>query len=221
MNNLPAIMRQTKLFEGFSLKDCENIISIVKPHYKSFLKNEVLIQDGDTVDYVGIVCNGKIITAKLDYEGNASLLYMLEPPKIFGLEVAATPTQISSITVTSIEDTWVAMFPYSELTTDDRLSTEFRNKLMYNMLTLLANENMRRMYKIELLCQKSLRERVLTYLRFVARKKGTSSSFTIPFNREQLAQYLNVNRSALSHELSLMQQEGLISFKKNCFTLHI
>jgi len=113
------------------------------------------------------------------------------------------------------------MFPYSELTTDDRLSTEFRNKLMYNMLTLLANENMRRMYKIELLCQKSLRERVLTYLRFVARKKGTSSSFTIPFNREQLAQYLNVNRSALSHELSLMQQEGLISFKKNCFTLHI
>jgi CRP-like cAMP-binding protein len=221
MNNLLTIIRQSKLFEGFSPKDCETILSQVNPRYKSFLKNEVLIQDGDTVNYVGIVCSGKIITAKLDYEGNASLLYMLEPPKLFGLEVAATPTQISSITVTSLEDTWVAMFPYTELTTEDRLSNEFRNKLMYNMLTLLANENMRRMYKIELLCHKSLRERVLTYLRFVARKKGTPSSFTIPFNRDQLAQYLNVNRSALSHELALMQQEGLITFIKNKFTLHI
>jgi CRP-like cAMP-binding protein len=221
MNNLLAIMRQTKLFEGFSPKDCETTLSKVKPQYKSFLKNEVLIQDGDTVNYVGIVCSGKIITAKLDYEGNASLLYMLEPPKIFGLEIASTPTQISSITVTSLEDTWVAMFPYSELTIEDRLPNEFRNKLMYNMLTLLANENMRRMYKIELLCHKSLRERVLIYLRFVARKKGTPSSFTIPFNRDQLAQYLNVNRSALSHELALMQQEGLISFNKNWFTLHV
>jgi CRP-like cAMP-binding protein len=221
MNNLLTIIRQSKLFEGFSPKDCETILSQVNPRYKSFLKNEVLIQDGDTVNYVGIVCSGKIITAKLDYEGNASLLYMLEPPKLFGLEVAATPTQISSITVTSLEDTWVAMFPYSELTTDDRLSTEFRNKLMYNMLMLLANENMRRMYKIELLCQKSLRERVLTYLRFVAKKKGTSDYFTIPFNRDQLAQYLNINRSALSHELALMQQDGVISFNKNRFTLHI
>ncbi len=221
MNNLLTIIRQSKLFEGFSPKDCETILSQVNPRYKSFLKNEVLIQDGDTVNYVGIVCSGKIITAKLDYEGNASLLYMLEPPKLFGLEVASTPTQISSITVTSLEDTWVAMFPYTELTTEDRLSNEFRNKLMYNMLTLLANENMRRMYKIELLCHKSLRERVLTYLRFVARKKGNPSSFTIPFNRDQLAQYLNVNRSALSHELALMQQDGVISFNKNRFTLHI
>ncbi|MGI6686229.1 MAG: Crp/Fnr family transcriptional regulator [Bacillota bacterium] len=221
MKNLLAIMRRTKLFDGFSPKDCETILSIVKPNYKSFLKNEVLIQDGDMVNYVGLVCSGKIITAKLDYEGNASLLYMLEPPKTFGLEIAATPTQISSITVTGAEATTVAIFPYTELTTEGRLSNEFRNKIMNNMLTLLANENMRRMYKIELLCHKSLRERVLTYLRFVARKKGTPSSFTIPFNRDQLAQYLNVNRSALSHELALMQQEGLITFFKNKFTLHI
>jgi CRP-like cAMP-binding protein len=98
MNNLLTIIRQSKLFEGFSPKDCETILSQVNPRYKSFLKNEVLIQDGDTVNYVGIVCSGKIITAKLDYEGNASLLYMLEPPKLFGLEVAATPTHFAAAT---------------------------------------------------------------------------------------------------------------------------
>jgi CRP-like cAMP-binding protein len=172
------------------------------------------------VDYVGIVGKGKVASAKLDYEGNASLLYMLEPPKLFGLEIAATPTQISSITVTGVEDSMVILFPYGGLTSGRGLSGRFQNKLMQNMLTIVANENMRRMYKIELLCQKSLRERILTYLRFQSGKKG-SSSFTIPFNRDQLAQYLNVNRSALSHELSLMQRQGLISFFKNQFQLHI
>lgn len=221
MNNFVSIMMQSKLFEGFKTKDCETVLSLINPRFKSLLKNEVLIQDGDKVDYVGVVCNGKIVTAKLDNEGNASLLYMLEPPKLFGLEIAATPTQISSITVTAIEDTLVALFSYAKLTIGGSLSGEFRNKLMHNMLTVLANENMRRMYKIDLLCHKSLRERILTYLRFVAQKTGAVSSFIIPFNRDQLAQYLNVNRSALSHELSLMQQEGLISFKKNNFTLHV
>ncbi|MEL7565264.1 MAG: Crp/Fnr family transcriptional regulator [Dehalobacterium sp.] len=221
MNNLLLIMMQSKLFEGFTPKDCETILSLINPRYKSFLKNEFLIQDGDRVDYVGVICSGKIVTAKLDYEGNARLLYMLEPPKLFGLEIAATPTQISSITVTSMEDTSVALFSYAKLTTEGMLSSEFCNRLMHNMLTVLANENMKRMYKIDLLCHKSLRERVLTYLRFIAQKKGTTSSFTIPFNRDQLAQYLNVNRSALSHELGLMQREGLISFNKNKFTLYV
>lgn len=163
-----------------------------------------------------------MITAKLDYEGNANILYILEPPKLFGLEIAATPSQISSTTVTCAEDklsvrlksdtevSWPAQQLISiaafHLSTEGKLASEFRNKIMYNMLTLLANENMRKMYKIELLCHKSLRERVLTYLRFVAQRTKNSTSFTIPFTREQLAQYLNVNRSALSHELALMQQ---------------
>lgn len=214
-------MSKSKLLEGFSEKECGIILSQMNPRYKQFSKDEVLFQDGDKVNYVGIVCSGKITTAKLDHEGNASLLYILEPPKLLGLEIAATPSQISSIIATTAEDASVVMFSYGELTTQDRLPMETRNRIMHNMLTLLANENMRRMYKIDLLCHKSLRERILTYLRFVARKKGTSSSFTIPFNRDQLAQYLNVNRSALSHELALMQREELISFKKNKFTLYI
>ncbi len=219
MDNILSIMVRSKLFEGFSQKDCETIYSVATPKYKSFLKNEVLIHDGDTVNYIGIICSGKISIAKLDYEGNSSLLHILKPPQLFGLEIAATPSQISPLTVTSIEDTSVALFSYAKLTTEGRLPYEFCNRMMNNMLTLLANENMRRMYKNELLCYKSLRKRILTYLRFRARRNG-SSSFDIPFNRDQLAQYLNVNRSALSHELGLLRKEGQISFNKNKFTLH-
>lgn len=220
MSAVISLMKQSSLFEGFSLEDCAAIHSLLQPKCKSFQKDQVLIYDGDKVDYVGLVCRGKVVTAKLDYEGNASLLYVLEPPKLFGLEIAATPTQVSSITAISTEESEVVFFPYADLTTNSKLSEAFRNRLMQNMLTVLANENMRRMYKIEVLSKKKLRERILTYLRFQARKKG-NFTFFIPFNREQLAQYLNVNRSALSHELSLMQHEGLISFSKNKFTLHV
>ena len=219
MRSVISVMKESKLFEGFSLEDCQTIYSLLEPKSKLLAKDQILIQDGDRVDYVGMICKGKIVTAKLDYEGGAGLLYVLEPPKLFGLEIAATPSQISSITVTSAEESEVVCFPYADLTTGQKLPEDFRNKLMQNMLTVLANENMRRMYKIEVLGKRKLRDRILTYLRFQARKKG-SMTFSIPFNREQLAQYLNVNRSALSHELSLMQQEGLISFTRNRFTLH-
>lgn len=219
MSTTIALMKESKLFEGFSFEDCATVHSLLKPRCKSFLKDEILVHDGDRVDYVALVLRGKIYTAKLDNEGNASLLYILEPPKLFGLEIAATPTQISSITVSSAEKSEVIFFTYADLTTNERLPAVFRNKLMHNMLSILANENMRRLYKIEFLSKKTLRERILAYLRFQAQKAG-KLTFAIPFNREQLAQYLNVNRSALSHELSLMAKDGLISFSRNRFILH-
>lgn len=221
MNPYLSTLQESKLFLGLSPEDCESLFVLTPPIFKIFHKDEVIIQDGDLVDYVGILCQGKISTAKIDYEGNTSLHYILDPPKIFGLEIAATPSQISSMTVTALEDAAVALFAYGDFTTNRKGTDDYCNQVLVNMLTLLANENMRRMYKIELLCNKSLRERILTYLRFVARKKGNRDVFTIPFNREQLAQYLNVNRTALSHELSLMRQEGLIDFKKNKFVLFI
>ena len=86
------------------------------------------------------------------------------------------------------------------------------------LLTLISHENMKKEYRLAILSQKGLRERIMTYLTMQAARRQTNT-FSIPFSREELASFLCVNRSALSHELSRMEQEGLITFRKNVFSL--
>ncbi len=212
------IMNNSKLFESFTSDECEEICKLSAPMIRHYIKNEIIINEGDRVDFIGIVQSGKIVSKRTDSEGNVSLQNILEPFQMFGFEIAATPSKISPLRLKCLTDSTVFMFHYSDLIAKDVLPEKYRLKIMDNLVTLLANENMRRMYKIELLCQRSLRERIVMYLRFMARKTG-SESFAIPFDRSQLAQYLNVNRSALSTELSHMKSEGLIQFDKNKFTI--
>lgn len=214
-----AVMKRAKIFEGFSSLDCDAIVSLIKPEIKWFAKDEIIINEGDEIDYLGIVCSGKIVRERQDYEGNVSLQHILVSPNIFGFDIASTPTKISPITLKCLKDSKVMLFSYTKLVAENITPAKNRILLMSNLITLLANENMRRLYKIELLSQKLLRKRIVMYLNFVARKTG-SRTFIIPFDRSQFAQYLNANRSALSSELSQMKKDGLIAFNKNKFTIN-
>ena len=79
-----AVMKGAKIFEGFSLLDCDFIFSLIKPEIRWFTKDEILINEGDEIDYLGIVCSGKIVRERQDYEGNVSLQHILVSPNIFG-----------------------------------------------------------------------------------------------------------------------------------------
>ena len=217
-NKIFQLMNRSKLFQGFSLEECKKIYNIIQPEIKPYEKNENIISEGDRVDFVGIIYTGKVVNERLDFEGNISLQQILIPPNIFGFDIAATPSQLSPINLKCLEDTQVLFFSYSKLINDDA-PAEDRIKLLNNLITLFANENIRRMYKIEILTQKSLRKRIMLYLNRIAQKEG-SNSFKIPLDRSQLAQYLNVNRSALSAELSKMKREGIIDFEKNQFSIN-
>jgi CRP-like cAMP-binding protein len=111
------------------------------------------------------------------------------------------------------------LFPADLLLLPGSVEEPHRLTVLNQLLTLISNAHMKQEYRLAILSRKGLRERILTYLTMQADKRHTSS-FTVPFTREELASYLCVNRSALSHELSRMQQEGLITFRKNRFTLH-
>lgn len=211
-------MVSAKLFETFTFEECEALYVLTNPSFRNYSKNEIIIDEGDYIDFIGIIQSGNIVSKRMDSEGNVSLQNILEPTQMFGFEIAATPTKISPLTLKCLSDSTALIFNYSDMISTEILPEKYRLKIMDNLIALLANENMRRMYKIELLCQKSLRERIMMYLRFMARKTG-AEAFTIPFDRSQLAQYLNVNRSALSTELSHMKTEGLIQFDKNRFII--
>ena len=218
MDNYLSLMMQSKLFEGFSNSDCQTIYSLLQPNLREFSRNEIIVNEGDRVEDIGILCAGRIMSVKIDYLGNTHLMEILQRPMIFGIEIVTTPSQISPITMISTEKSSILVFSYHRFMAKDVLLDQFRVKVLNNIMHLLANENVKKMYKIEVLSKRSLRNKILIHLHLMEKKAG-GSPFSIGMDREQFAQYLCVNRSALSHELSTMKKEGLIFFHKDIFTI--
>jgi hypothetical protein len=172
----------------------------------------------ERIDYVGTVKSGELSLFKEDVYGHPNLIRKVKVNKLYGIEVACTPTQISPIVISSDCDSQVLTFPFHIIGSPGVIPDNIRCVMLKNILELVANANMRQLYKIDILSKKSLRDRIMLYLSLQARRKQTNDIF-IPFNREEFAAYLCVDRSALSRELSRMQNEGLIQFDKNRFLL--
>lgn len=219
MNKVINLMVESKLFEGLKEAECQAICSFLQPTIRKLDKGEVVIHEREKLEYMGIVFKGKLAGVKYDYEGNTHLLQIMEKGNLFGLETMSTQSRISPITIVSVEESSVLKFSQDYLQLQEVLPLKFQIIILSNIIGLLANENIKKLYKIDMLSSKSLRGRILNHLHLMKSKLG-NASFSIGMNREQFAQYLCVNRSALSHELSLMKKDGLIAFEKDHFTLY-
>lgn len=218
MENDLSLIMQSKLFEGFLKSECKIIYSSLQPKLMHFKKNEVIVNGDDLVNFIGIVSSGRVTSAKYDYEGNINLMEIMERPKLICMDIVFTSSRVSPMTIISAEDSSVLVFNYDKLMVQETLPEKYRIQMLNNSIRLLANDNIRKMYKINLLTKKSLRDKILMVLHLFESRRG-QSSFDIGMNREQFAQYLCANRSALSHELGVMRKDGLISFNKNIFTI--
>lgn len=185
---------------------------------QQFGKGQYPILPQQKVDRFSILLSGKIHVMHLFSDGNYSLMSVLTPPKVLGADLACTKSQLAPYYAMAAADTCLISFPVELLTRPGLLPEEYRLAGGARLLTLIAQENIKKEYRLAILSQKSLRGRIMTYLTMQVSKSG-ASTVTIPFSREELASFLCVNRAALSHELSLMQQEGLIRFRKNKFQL--
>lgn len=185
---------------------------------RQYPKNGALISAQERVDWFGILLTGRVQILQQFSSGASSLLENLFPSYVVGLDLICTRSRRSPYCAMAAAPVQVLIFPDEVLMEPGVFSEGERLQLWRNLLTLLAQENMRRHSRLAVLAQRGLRDRILTYLTMQAGRRGTRQ-FQIPFTRDELADYLCVNRSALSHELSLMRQEGLIRFRKNEFTL--
>ncbi|MEG1929867.1 MAG: Crp/Fnr family transcriptional regulator [Anaerovorax sp.] len=209
----------SKLFEGFEKDDYQTLYSFLQPTIERLEKGQDLILEGETLEFMGIVCSGRLTGIKHDYGGNTHLMQMMEKGDLFGIEIVATNSRVSPITITSVEESTILKFHKNCLSQQGALPPEMQIRVLTNAVRFLANDNIKKIYKMDMLASKSLRGRILTHL-YLMHGKAKKSTFSIRMTREQFAQYLCVNRSALSHELGLMKKEGMISFKKDVFTLH-
>jgi len=218
MHELTELLTRTPLFHTIP---AETIETQILPHgfSQSYSKDQFLIVPQQQVDRFGIVISGKIHIQHLFTNGTCRLMRTVTEQEILGADLICTKTRISPYHAAAASPVQIFSLPAAMLTTAGFLDEITRLEILNRLLLLISQENMKKEYRLAILSQSGLRDRIMTYLTMQADRRN-SDTFTIPFTREELSSFLCVNRSALSHELSLLQQEGVISFRKNVFTLH-
>ena len=217
MNELLDKLKSCPLFRNFPENVLENQIL---PHGNpmDIPKNATVIQYQEKVDCFSVVISGRIHTLHSFEDGSYSICHVLHPGGVIGVDLLWTGSRVAPYFAVAAEVSRILRFPASLLEARGGLDEKWRMQILEQVLALISLDNMRKEYRLTILSRKGLRERILTYLTMQGAKRRTAT-FTIPFTREELASFLCVNRSAMCHELSMMQQEGLISFRKNEFTI--
>lgn len=181
-------------------------------------KGELIIQEDDYIDYMGLILEGELNVCKYSPDGSESLLSKLSTHEVFALDILCTPSKSSFYYVYTTKPSFILKIDKKILEKSEILPDKYSSKIYENTISYLANICAKRCHKIELVSQKSIRTKIVTYLQ-IQKNNKKSNRFKISFDRDQLANYLCVNRSVLSHELSRMQKEGIIKFKKNEFEI--
>ena len=170
------------------------------------------------IEEIGIIFSGTVTVQRNDYWGNRSIVAFLGEMDVFG-ETFACLNQASDVQVIAEEASEILFLQVNRVLTTCSSSCQFHNRLIRNLLEICARKNYQMNVKVDILSQKTTREKLLTFLSRQAIRLG-KQQFEIPFNRQQLADYLSVDRSAMTVELGKLKREGIIDFQKNVFTLN-
>ena len=213
-----TLLANTALFRGASPQEAAAMLNCLGAAERGYAKGEQIYHSGDYVTDLGMVLSGSVLIQTDDLWGNTTVLDRIGPGQIFAETYACVPGEPLMVDVVAAEGTQVLFLNVERVLRVCSHTCAHHSKLIRNLLLLSAQKNLNLSRKIFYTSSKTIRGRLLSYLSYQARRNGTPS-FTIPFNRQQLADYLNVERSALSNELSKMQRDGLLVVEKNHFTL--
>jgi len=209
----------TPLFDNISRKDLKSLLTCLKPRSKSYEKGSYITHSGESINTIGVVLCGTVQMLKEDVWGNKSILAVMREKSIFGETFVCSRVYSSMVSFQAASDCTVMFLSFDRILHSCSLACDFHNKLIDNVVILIAQKNMQLMEKIEITSQKTLKDKILTYLSREAQRNG-SLYFTIPLGRLELADYLCSDRSALSRELSRMKEEGIIDFDRNTFRIY-
>ncbi len=212
-------LAKNPLFKEVSNEEIMTMLNCLGAIKKSYKKNQYVLHSEVQDEKMGIVLEGSVHVVKEDYWGNRTILSKAGPGELFGESFPWSDTQPLPVSVVATEPSEIIFINYNRLTTTCTNACPYHTKLINNMLHILVERNIQLSQKIDLLVQRSTREKLLSYLSAQAMLLN-GNSFYIPFNRQELADYLAVERSAMSKELSRMKEEGLLDYKKNWFRLN-
>lgn len=196
----------------------ESLLHCLHAKERHFTKGSTVFSHGSVLTHIGIVLSGKVHVVQEDYWGNHTILASMQEGDLFGEAFALAKETPLSFSVNAVSDSTILLVDCMRILTTCTSACQFHTTLIQNLIQLLANKNRNLTQKIEHITKKTTREKVLSYLSECAATSG-KHIFEIPFNRQELADFLSVERSALSNTLCKMRDKGEIAFHKNRFTL--
>ena len=212
------LLAGTRLFQGIREHEIEAMLTCLSAEERTYRKDAYIYRAGDVKGRLGVVMEGAVNIIKDDVWGNRKIIENIGGGQIFGETYACLKGEPLMVDVQASERSRILFMDVNRILTTCSSSCDFHNRLIRSLMYVLAGKNLMLTKKMDIITPKSLRERVMVYLSQESVKQG-SRTITVPFNRQQMADYLSVDRSALSAELSRMQRDGVISYEKNRFTI--
>ena len=218
MKDYLPVLKRTKLFAGVSDEELMPMFSCLGARSRSFKKGEYVLKQGEHLSDILILAEGCLYIQKDDYWGNRSILAQIEVGEIFGEAYVAPESGVLLNDVIAIEDSTVFFFDAKRVITTCSSACRFHTLVVQNLFFAISEKNKSLVQKLDHISRRTTRDKLISYLSAEAQRQK-SASITIPYNRQQLADYLSVDRSAMSNELCKMRDEGMIIFEKNRFQL--
>jgi len=207
---------QSPLFKGASPDEVQQVVSCLDPERKMYGKGSMIYHAGDSVKAMGLVLSGSVHVESIDLLGNKSILNRISKGQVFGETYACIPEEKMMVGVTAAEDSEILFLNIRKVLKTCPNACPCHGRMVENLLFVMARKNLQLSRRNLHTAPKSIRGRLVSYLSEQAMEQGMAR-FTVPFNRQELADYLDVDRSALSNELGKMRREGILEVNRNEF----
>lgn len=207
------LLKSTQLFHEASEFECQAMMFCFKTKFKTFNKGDVIFKQGDSMEYIALVLKGSAKVEHVDTLGNITIHYELEHGEMYGVESAYAKLDTYNDSLIATQKSLILLLDRHRLITPCSNRCKRHETIVKNLMKIVAERNLQLLSKLSHISKKSIREKVLSYLH-AQYQKHNSTYFEIPFNKTELAEYLSVDRSAMSSELNRMKKEGLIDFDK-------
>ncbi len=212
------LLYEISLFSDIPKQKIPEVLTYIGANIVKFEKGQVIFREGEPVEKAGIILSGSAELRKEDYHGNRSLLQTLQAGQMFGEALCCTDADILPVGIYAAEKCTVMLFDCKGIIGERAKNFEYQPLLLKNLLHIIAQKNLTLRAKINLLSKRTTREKIMAYLLSESKNAG-KREFDIPYDRQQLADFLGVERSAMSAEIGKLRRDGIISANKNHFSI--
>lgn len=218
MKKIVSFIKNASIFHGMDEQEIEAVLNCLKAKTSSYEKGEYVLRTGDSIDTLGLILKGTVLVIQEDFWGNRNLLAKVSQGQLFAESFACQTGAILNVSVVSDEETVIMWLNVKCILSICSNACDYHNRLIRNLLSELSRKNLQLNKKLTHMGKRTTRDKLLSYLSGEAIING-KSEFDITFSRQQLADYLSVERSAMSAELGRLRDSGLIEFERNHFIL--
>ena len=220
MKEFLSVIRSSQLFSGISEEELTAMLSCLDTRTENFSKDDFVLRSGDSIESIGLVLSGSVLIIQEDIWGNRNILSKAGPGQTFAVAFACAPGSVLNASAVAETNVTIMFLNVKRILSVCPSACDHHSRIIRNLLSELAEKNLRFSEKLTHMGQRTTRSKLMSYLSAESQRLG-KYEFDIPFSRQQLADYLAVERSGLSLELGKMRTEGLLDFHKSHFILKV